>query len=337
MGFLNAHNLLYKHQYGFRALHGTSHPLIHFTENIFASLNNSPPLFNLSIFIDLKKAFDTVNFDILLKKLEHYGVRNTENQWFRNYLTGRLQFVSASGAISDQRSIKCGVPQGSVAGPLLFLIFINDLPKASDFHTILFADDTTFQLSGSDPNFLIERANIEHDKARKWFEANKLTLNIKKTKYILFQDKSTHVHLDELRIGGKAVDRVGENCKEKTFKFLGHILDDRLLFSDHIDHISSKLISANFALAKSKNFLPLDIRKNIYRCLFESHLNFGSIIYGAAKQTILNKVYCLQKKALRLVNNSNYKAHTDPIFKSLGLLKHSDLIKYNQSLFMYKY
>ena len=84
------------------------------------------------------------------------------------------------------------------------------------------------------------------------------------------------------------MDRVGENCKEKTFKFLGHILDDRLSFSGHIDHISSKLISANFALAKNKNVLPLDIRKIIYRCLFESQLNFGSIIYGAANQTILN-------------------------------------------------
>ena len=121
MSYLNNECLLYKHQYGFRGKHGTSHPLIHFTNKVSNALNNGQ--FNLSIFIDLKKAFDTVNFDILLNKLSNYGVKNVENTWFKNYLTDRVQFVQLpGGTLSNERVATCGVPQGSVAGPLLFLI-----------------------------------------------------------------------------------------------------------------------------------------------------------------------------------------------------------------------
>ena len=121
MSYLNNECLLYKHQYGFRGKHGTSHPLIHFTNKVSNALNNGQ--FNLSIFIDLKKAFDTVNFDILLNKLSNYGVKNVENTWFKNYLTDRVQFVQLpGGTLSNERVSTCGVPQGSVAGPLLFLI-----------------------------------------------------------------------------------------------------------------------------------------------------------------------------------------------------------------------
>ena len=118
--------------------------------------------------------------------MEHYGIRNTTNLWFKNYLNDREQFVDINGVQSDKKKILCGVPQGSVLGPLLFLIFINDLPNATDFLTLLFADDTTFQISGVDIDQLYSIANSELEKSSVWFKANKLTLNVKKTKYMLY-------------------------------------------------------------------------------------------------------------------------------------------------------
>ena len=137
----------------------------------------------------------TVDHKILLKKMEIYGVRNKENVWFYNYLSEREQFVSINGINSEKAKIECGVPQGSVLGPLLFLIFINDLPNATDFFTLLFADDTTFQLSGPDIDFLFERANAELNKISEWFKANKLTLNVKKTKFMMFAGKNDKINL----------------------------------------------------------------------------------------------------------------------------------------------
>ena len=334
-GFLDKYDILYKHQYGFRAKHNTSQPLLHFTENIFLSLNENK--FNISIFIDLKKAFETVNFDILLRKMQHYGVKNIELLWFKNYLTNRSQFCSVNSKESAKCQVKCGIPQGSVLGPLLFLIFVNDLPNATNFFSLLFADDCTFQLSGSDPNYLITRANFELNKAQTWFQANKLTLNIKKTKYILFKNKGVHVHYNDLMIGNNIIDRVGESCKDKSFRFLGHWVDENLTWKYHLDKLQRKLISANYALSTCKYSVPLRIRKMIYTSLFESHLHFGSVIYGSCEPKLLTNIENIQKRAVRNLACAKYAAHTDPLFKKFRILKATDLIHLDQCLLVHKF
>ena len=186
--FLNKYNLLYKHQYGFRKGHNTTHPLIHFLDKIYTALNKPLSEYSLSIFIDLKKAFDTCDFDIILSKLSNLGIRGVAKIWFQNYLHNRKQYTFINGVKSSLSNILTGVPQGSVLGPLLFLILINDLPNASNLLlTLLFADDTTLQLNSSDVQNLFNTANSELNKVAEWFSANKLTLNLSKTKYILFR------------------------------------------------------------------------------------------------------------------------------------------------------
>ena len=135
--------------------------------------------------------------------MEHYGIRNTSNKWFANYLNDREQFVAINGVESQKVQMVCGVPQGSVLGPLLFLLFINDLPNATEFLTLLFADDTTFQVSGVNIEQLFELANSELEKSSVWFRANKLTLNVKKTKYMIFSDQNLPTCTNSLKIETK--------------------------------------------------------------------------------------------------------------------------------------
>ena len=335
--FLHINEIIYKHQYGFRAGHNTSHPVLHLTDKIYNAMNTKPSGKTLTIFIDLKKAFDTVDHSILLEKMKIYGVRNTENRWFENYLSDREQFVSLHGIESIKKKISCGVPQGSVLGPLLFLLFINDLPNATDFLTLLFADDTTFQVSGSELNQLFDLANTELKKSAVWFEANKLTLNVKKTKFMVFSESTSKISNSYLKIGETNIEQIGTNCNEKYFKFVGHVLDDKLSWEGHIEHIAKKLASANFGINSSKNFVPLRIRKSLYYSLFDSHLNFGNLMWGCAKTKLLNKVENLQKRCIRNVCLKNFRAHTEPLFKHLNILKLSDKISYCRSVFMHKY
>ena len=271
--------------------------------------------------------------------MENYGFRGTSAVWFQNYLSDREQFVSINGANSSMEKVTCGVPQGSVLGPLLFLLFINDLPNATEFLTLLFADDTTFQLSGTNLPLLFNKSNIELEKASTWFKANKLTLNVKKTKYMLFTAKNASLDLQGLsiKIAEKPVDRIGENCKEKYFKFVGHVLDDRLTWVGHIEHVCKKLASANFALNSSKNFLPLKVRKMIYHSLFDSHLLFGNLLWGCASNKLLDKVGNLQKRCIRNVSLKSFRAHTEPIFKNLEILNLSDKLAFSKSVFMHQY
>ena len=211
------------------------------------------------------------------------------------------------------------------------------MPNATNFLTLLFADDTTFQVLGSDLNELFEFTNNELEKSALWFKANKLTLNVKKTKFMIFSDTNIDIGDNKLIIGNTTIDQIGKSCKDKYFKFVGHVLDDKLSWEGHIEYITKKLASANFAINSSKHFLPLDVRKKIYYSLFDSHLNFGNLLWGCAKRKAIQKIENLQKKCIRNIALKNFRSHTEPVFKDLGILKFADRIAYNRSIFMHKY
>ena len=156
---------------------------------------------------------------------------------------------------------------------------------------------------------------------------------------MLFEGKNVKTNLDGLKliIGDKMIDQVGTDCKEKYFKFVGHVLDDNLTWAGHIEHICKKLASANFAINSTKNFLPTNIRKMLYYSLFDSHLNFGNLLWGCADQKLLGKVEKLQKKCVRNVALAKYMAHTEPIFKEHQILKLPEKLSFCRSTFMHQY
>ena len=230
--------------------------------------------------------------------MQHYGFQGISNDWFKSYLNNRTQFVEIAGMKSSLLTMYCGVPQGSILGPLLFLLFINDLPLSTNFFTLLFADDTTFQLQNSNLRSLFDTANAELIKAKNWFQSNKLTLNVSKTKYILFRSKNMHVDFSQLnlQIGNEKIERIGDDCKDKFFKFVGIRLDEHLTWAHQINHVHSKLASGNYAIAQTKNFLPKKIRLTIYNSLFRSHMEFGILSWGGVSASKLDKITKLQKK-----------------------------------------
>ena len=183
------------------------------------------------IYIDLSKAFDTLNYDILMSKLENYGITGKENDLLRSYLTGRSQYVEVNGHQSSHLEMSTGIPQGSVLGPLLFLIYINDLPNASNiFDMLMYADDTTLFCNMTD-TIKVDVINEELSKICDWLGANKLSLNIVKTKYILYHSINKRVIYPKLKINNNNIDRITQ------FNFLGVILHERMSWKQHIEHI----------------------------------------------------------------------------------------------------
>ena len=281
-GFIEKNKILYDFQFGFRRNHNTTQPVLHFLDKIYHSLNKDDPEYTIFIFLDLKKAFDTVSHSILLEKLKHYGFRGLSNLWFTNYLNGRKQVVSINGIDSDSLEICVGVPQGSVLGPLLFLLYINCLPNAVEFLALLFADDTTFQMCGNGIKKLFEKANVELNKAAEWFHCNKLSLNVEKTKFIVFKPTKKNADFNNLtlEIGGKKIERIGNNFPTKSFKFVGINIDENLSWDYHISKVKSKISFANIQIARVKNILPIGTLTNLYNALFRPHLEFGVMAWG---------------------------------------------------------
>ena len=230
--FLETNDVLHNLHIGFRQKHSTSHALISLTEKIKQTIDKG----NLAcgVFIYLKKAFDTVNHTILLQKLEHYVIRGIPLQWFKSYLTDRKQYVSVCGNTSEILEIKCGVPQGSVLGPLLFLLYINDLAKVSKKLTFfLFADDRNVYYESSNILDIQKTVNKELRKVRKWLEANRLALSIDKTNFVIFHSPQ-NIPNDQviIKFGRKKVNQ--ETC----VKFLGVLLDSSLSWKPHITELS---------------------------------------------------------------------------------------------------
>ena len=335
MSYLDSKNILYKHQYGFRARHSTIHPVILLLNHISEVNNSDPKQLTLSIFCDLSKAFDVINHKILLQKLHHYGFRGIVNDWFASYLSGRTQFVEIESAKSNILEINCAVPQGSILGPLLYLIYVNDIAKSTDGYILSFADDTSMYLS--DPNIknLYSRANIPMNDLFQWFCTNRLSLNPNKTKYIIFRPSHKYLDLTGLEcIDNVPLQQIGSNYDEKSTKFLGLNIDESLTWKYHVQNINNKISRSLFSIKQARNFLPLHSLKTLYFSLIQPLLTYGILEWGNANTSIIHKTTMMQKRAIRVINKATYNAHTDPLYKKSGILKLNDQYELQAILFV---
>jgi len=332
---MTRNKLLYSHQYGFREKHSTeqaAQELLH-TINMDIDKGDTP----LAIFLDLSKAFDTINHSILLQKLEYYGITGNALELCKDYLTNRKQYVHFSGSNSNELTINTGVPQGSILGPLFFLIYINDINKSNSiFHPISYADDTTLyttinKLKNESPNVEVT-LNNNLQNINMWLCANKLSLNVIKTKYMIFSTtKKKHLSNINIKINNTEINRVNH------FNFLGLTIDENLNWKEHLKNLSNKLSRTTGILNMLKSQLPGITLKTIYNSLFLSHINYGISCWGYTHQSSLKPIITLQKKAIRIITFSKYNCHTAPLFQKLNTLKLVDILKINEFKLYYKY
>ena len=325
--YLEHKNILNPSQFGFRRNFSTFKALNKFSNDIFSAIDNKNSV--LSVFIDFAKAFDTINHKVLLSKMHHYGIRGPVLSWFKDYLTNRHQYTFFNCEKSSPTLITLGVPQGSVLGPVLFLLYINDISNIfSTSKSILFADDMTAYLTGPDPGQLITSANSELEKLYQWCLCNRLTINTDKTYFMLFTGKNI-LSLPNLQINNRII------AKTDKFKFLGVTYDSSLTFKYHIDNITLKISRHIALLYQIKDFMPLDVLKSFYYAHIHSLLTYCNPIWSTTYSTYLTPLKLQLKKVVRIITNSSYLEHTNPLFKRTKLLKLNDITKLAIATYMY--
>jgi exonuclease III len=329
--FINKHNILYKYQFGFRENYSANMAIITLIDKITSAIDNGDYVFG--VFLDLRKAFDTVNHQLLLKKLQKYGIRGIALSWFTDYLHERYQYVNFDNHNSLKKQITCGVPQGSILGPLLFLLYINDISNVSKLlFPVIFADDTNIFIKGKDLKDTATILNSELLKITTWLKANKLSINIDKTCYILFTSRRRTIpDYSTIKINGQLI-----KCVDHT-KFVGVTIDSKLSWEYHIRQCKSKVSKGLGILTKARKVLNSDSLLTLYNCLIYPHFMYCIEVWGTAANIYIDSLFKTQKKAIRIIKSAAFRAETSPLFKELKLLPLAEIYKYCLLLFMFKY
>ena len=326
-------DLLSNHQFGFRQGHSTSHVLTLLTDKVTTAFENKQS--TLGIFLDLSKAFDTIDHKILLKKLYHYGVRGIPFSWFKSYLTDRTMQTEILGTKSTNiNKLTSSVPQGSILGTLLFIIYVNDFPRCLKYSSCLaFADDTNILISGKNPKTLYARANEELRNIDNWLLANKLSLNIDKTKCMLFKTLNTKSQTSNLslQIRNTPIQKIS------SFKLLGVILDEHLSWKDHILSLKKKLRTLFVVTIKVKPCLRKDSLLIIYHSLLISHLRYCINNWCFANSTLINKLQNICYRFLKMTFNLRHNSDVTEAMKNAQLLTINNLYNLEIAQMMFKH
>ena len=330
--YLESNKILVNQQSGFRKKHSTETSLLSVTNEWYLNMNNG--YLNGVVFLDLKKAFDCVDHSILLRKLELYGIKGVELNWFKSYLSNRIQRCKIGQTISQPQKIRSGVPQGSNLGPLLFLLYINDLPNCLKYTKAnMFADDTNLTTASLNKEELQRRLNFDLELMHNWLLANKLTLNKDKTEYMLIgsHQRLSTVETDPiLEFGDTKIKRV------KHAKSLGIIIDEQLLWKNQIEAISGKVSKGIGMLRRLKNCVPKTTLIKVYNALVLPYFDYCSLVWSNCSDQLISKLQKMQNRAARVITGRSYETPSNEILRELDWKPLVDHWGKNSLVFMYK-
>jgi hypothetical protein len=334
--YLQERDLLIKSQFGFRKNHCCQTALIALTEKIYEAFC-AGKLFGL-VQLDFSKAFDLINHSLLIEKLKLYRADQKSIDWFTSYLDNRTQKVILQDVQSESNSIKSGVPQGSILGPLLFLLFINDLPlHISHCDQILYADDATITFPGKTIKEIEDCLAQALTSISEWCEQNDMILSIPKSSSMLITTKQRLSNMDNdesLSIQIVNTDTPLQN--KDTSKILGVHIDQFLTWNSHIKYLHNKVVKNLYLLRKIKPYLPLDSRKLFYNSYILPLYDYCSVIWGNCSQTLLNDLFKLQKRAARLILDKDWRTRSHELFCDLEWMPLMDRISYMRAVQVYK-
>ena len=331
--FLQRNEVLGNHQWGFRSLHSTALALIDCSNNWLINIDKKGT--NFSVFLDIKKAFDTIDHSILLQKLEYYGIREEELKFFSSYLHNRRQCCIVNGHQSSFQTVRCGVPQGSILGPLLFIIYMNDLPKSiENGYVTMYADDTESSTVVNTCNDIIEKVIPDLMKICDWLKANRLSLNAVKTEFMLIG-----TYYNTIRFGNLLAIRIDDHLIKRVHKtkYLGIIVDDSLTWNEQIGFISTKIKRNVGMMKRVRDSIPKDSLITLYKSLVEPYFRYCNTVWGRCGKSYIDKLQTLQNRAARIVARVSYEdADHAILLRELEWLSISQMIEYDSLSLIYK-
>ena len=330
--YFNYHNILSPSQSAYLKYHSTTTALHNLMDFIYSKMNESKVC--IGCFLDISKGFDTLKTEILLHKLCRHGVRNESNAWFQSYLSNRNQIVNVNNKKSYVNRVHMGVPQGTVLGPLLFLVYVNDISSSiPDTFLSMYADDSSAVVNGTTVHEAVVKLNICLNKLSHWFEVNRLVINTSKSAVMIFGTKNTTRLAQNLNV------TFNNNTLQQVHhtKILGIVIDENLSFKDHIEYLEKKISPKIAVIHRLRHLLPSDCLNKIYLAIIQSIFDYCLTVWGNSSKQNLMSIQRLQNRSARAVTgNFDYNSSVSNMLNDLKWMNINQRFTYFLGILVYK-